>query len=442
MKFILLSFIFFFVWISDAWAQSTQETNGNVYNNNNSLNNSLNMGTSNEELLLDTTSLDLKETESEEEKLESIDKKNVKKAPTRSAEKAVMESPAAPTSVQPASTSSEFYGVSSAESADELKSVQSGAYQQATYEFSMSKQEATVQRQQRSPSYEQQVEMNDAVSYFENNAPNSFEYHYFTYLAGNYNVDLVDHLFQAEKLKPNNTDVHVQLAGYHMISRDTDSAVIYLNKLIDEGRITQSTLQYAEDILLSVPQNGVLITHGFDDSYGVWTKQLKDGVRSDVQLISLDFLQSGQFRALLKEDGFVLPQRTLIDVTYLKEFCELNPRKEIGISLTTPKEYFQPIQSKLYVTGLVFEYHNEEFNNFERNDALWNQTLKKYVVENASDEKSKQLSSNYLPMLLQLRKVYEQQNNTEKLKDVDAATDAVGIQCKKYEQVQKLKSSY
>lgn len=76
-----------------------------------------------------------------------------------------------------------------------------------------------------------------------------------------------------------------------------------------------------------------------------------------------------------------------------------------------------------------------------RNDELWNTTHKKHLVDNATDEKAKQLSSNYLPMLLQLRKVYVK-TDQEKLKQVDEASDKVSVQCKKYEQVQKLKNSY
>ena len=43
-----------------------------------------------------------------------------------------------------------------------------------------------------------------------------------------------------------------------------------LEKLKMAGKLTDNTLHYAEDVLLSVPENGVLITHGFDDSYGVY----------------------------------------------------------------------------------------------------------------------------------------------------------------------------
>ena len=284
--------------------------------------------------------------------------------------------------------------------------------------------------------------MDEAVGYFEVNSPNSFEFHYFKYVSGNYDISLIENLKTAETFRPNNADVQVQMAAYNMIKPDNDSAIAYIEKLKMAGKLTENTLCYAEDILLSVPENGVLITHGFDDYFGTWYNQIKTNMRKDVTIVSLDFLQSAHYRELLKEDGFKLPESTVIDVEFLESFCELNSSKSISISLTTPKEYFKPLQNNLFITGLVFEYHKGEFDNFHRNDKLWNSTLKKHLVVNATDEKSKQLSSNYLPMLLQLRKVYVKMDAKEKLKEVDDASDKVSVQCRKYEQVQKLKNLY
>lgn len=315
-------------------------------------------------------------------------------------------------------------------------------YQDANYGFTNSKNEASQQPMQRTPSVAQQQEMDKAVGYFATNAPNSFEYHYFAYTAGNHDVTRIENLRAAEEIMPENSDVHAQMAAYNIITRDADSAEMYIDKMLNSDRLNANTLLYAEDLLLSVPDNGVLITHGFDDTYSVYKKQQADGVREDVILISLDFLQSEFYRTLLKEDGFQFPEQEVIDVDFLKVFCELNASKSISISMTTPKEYFLPLQSNLYVTGLVFEYHQEVYNNFDRNEELWNTRLSKHLINDAQDEKSKQLSSNYLPMLLQLRKVYGQKEQKEKVKEIDKAIDKVSLQCRKYDQVQKLKSSY
>ena len=308
--------------------------------------------------------------------------------------------------------------------------------------FSSTNISSDTQRTSRSPSFQQQIQMDQAVNYFEVNAPGSFESHYFKYVAGNYNVDLYSDLKSAEGIRPGNADVHVQMAGYYMIEDDVDSALIYTGKLRESSRLADNVVAYSGDILRSVPEDGALITHGFDDSYGSFHAQNSSGIRPDVTLISLDFLQSDAYKANLKTKGYELPESEVIDVDYLAEFCVLNVDKKLSISLTTPKEYFQAIQDKLYVVGLVFEYHEESYDNFARNDYLWNNSMEKGVISNPIDEKGKQLSANYLPMLLHLRKVYEATGEKEKKKEVDEVSDQVGVQCRKYEQVQKVKASY
>ncbi len=330
----------------------------------------------------------------------------------------------------------ESYGASSVESSKSLK------MQSVSVEFSNSYSSSDLQRTSRSPSDLQQLQMDQAVNYFEVNAPGSFESHYFKYVAGNYNTDLYPDLKAAEQLRPQNSDVHVQMAGYFMIENDVDSALIYMNKLKESNRLTSDVVAYAGDILRSAPENGTLITHGFDDSYGSYYAQNSDGVRSDVTLVSLDFLQSDTYQEELEAKGFELPKSDVVDVDYLTEFCVLNVDKNLSISMTTPKEYFQAIQDKLYVAGLVFEYHEDDFNNFQRNDFLWNNSMKKTVITHPTDEKAKQLSANYLPMLLHLRRAYRATGDNEKLNEVDEVSDHIGVQCRKYEQVQKVKSSY
>ena len=64
------------------------------------------------------------------------------------------------------------------------------------------------------------------------------------------------------------------------------------------------------------------------------------------------------------------------------------------------------------------------------------------LLTKAIDEKGKQLSANYLPMLLQLRSVYSNQDLQNEVKMIDKAIDQVGAQCRKNDQVQKLKKAY
>jgi hypothetical protein len=320
---------------------------------------------------------------------------------------------------------------------------QSQKVSQSSVSFTLTKQQSSSQRTQRTPSAAQQTQMNQVVDDLEQNAPESFEFHYFKYVAGNYNVGLVDDLKKAESLRPQNSDVQIQLAAYNIIVNDPKNAKVYLEKLVKSTRLSQEVLDYAEDLLKSVPDNGTLITHGFDDTYACYYLQSVRKIRSDVRLISLDFLQSEKYRTDLKTAGYLFPEKEIIDISYLQEFCSINESKSLAISMTTPKEYLVPIQQNLFAVALVFEYHKElTYNNFFRNDYLWNEELTKTLIKKATTDKAKQLSANYLPMLLFLHKTYTESKEAEKLKEVDEAMDKVAVQCKKYDQVKKLKGSY
>jgi hypothetical protein len=320
---------------------------------------------------------------------------------------------------------------------------QSQKVSQSSVSFTLTKQQSSSQRTQRTPSAAQQTQMNKVVDDLEQNAPESFEFHYFKYVAGNYNVGLVDDLKKAESLRPQNSDVQIQLAAYNIIVNDPKNAKVYLEKLVKSTRLSQEVLDYAEDLLKSVPDNGTLITHGFDDTYACYYLQSVRKIRSDVRLISLDFLQSEKYRTDLKTAGYLFPEKEIIDISYLQEFCSINESKSLAISMTTPKEYLVPIQQNLFAVALVFEYHKElTYNNFFRNDYLWNEELTKTLIKKATTDKAKQLSANYLPMLLFLHKTYTESKEAEKLKEVDEAMDKVAVQCKKYDQVKKLKGSY
>ena len=314
--------------------------------------------------------------------------------------------------------------------------------QQVSGLFTTTRQQASTQRTQRTPNAEQQQQMNQYVELLSQAAPESFEFHYYTYISGNYNISLIDHLLKAEELRPDNSDVQIQLTAYDLIIQNNSEAKKHLKKLHSNGRITEIMTLYGKDVLRSVPKNGCLITHGFEDTYGVVYAQLFMNERTDVTIISLDFLQSEAYRNTLKNKGFSLPNATTIDVSYFTNFCALNGTKNLGISLTVPKEYLVPIQQSLYVAGLVMEYHPEGCTrNFERNEDLWNHELSAVIIKNGRD-KARSLSSNYLPMLLLLRKEYQTKGQQDQVKQIDAVLDLISVQCGKYEQVQSIKASY
>lgn len=307
-----------------------------------------------------------------------------------------------------------------------------------TTSFLKNKKLAATQITSRTPTMEQQAEMNTAIDFYKLNAPESFEYHYFTYAAGNYNLDLISHLEKAKELKPTNSDVIVQMAAYHTIISDTSASTKELSQLVQMGRIEADVLTYDNALLNSVSTNGVLLTHGFDDAFGSFYLQQNNNVRNDVKIVSLDLMQSKVYRDSLQKDGFQMPSSQVVDVQFFQDFCTQNQAKNLNLSLTFPKPYLQPQINQLEVQGLVYVFKDLSKNNVSENQQIWKKINQSKSFESVHTEKGKQLTANYLPMLFYLRDLYEKQNKKNEIPPIDKAIEKIGIQTNKLKQIQTI----
>ncbi len=299
----------------------------------------------------------------------------------------------------------------------------------------------THQRTSRSASPAHQSALDDNVEDLKKNYPESFEYHYFAYASTKYDTAAYYHLKAAEKLKPDNADLQINLLANSIITKNVQDQKMYANKLVQSGRISKDILSYDLDMLMSVPQSGVLITHCNEDTYGAIYQQKLNAFRPDVQIISLELMQSKVYRKIWSDKGFLLPAGEEIDTKYLQEFCRLNKNKDLFLSLTIPKEYLQAIKSNIYISGLTFQYSQTPIENVQTNIAIWEFDLTKTLITEAQSEKGRELLANYLPMLLVLRSYYEATDKS-KLTEIDDAINAVASASNKYQQIQKIKKSY
>lgn len=313
------------------------------------------------------------------------------------------------------------------------------------HQFSNVRQRAMQQNFSRTPALSDQQEMNRVVQYFEKNAPTSFEYHFYKYVAGNYDVRLIKHLNQAEKLKPNNSDVLVQKAAYGWIVSDSVLANTYLKKLVNISKLDQDALNYDLQLLKSLPTNSVLLTHGFDDGFGSFYWNSVRKTRSDIRILSLDLMQSKVYRDSLKNWGFEFPTDHVIDVNFFQAFCRLNADQQLFVSMTFPTPYLAAIQDHISVFGLTFAYEiNQDsphkINDVVRaNEVLWETQLSSNLKSTTFGEKGNQLLANYLPLLFLLREHYIQTGATMKLNDIEKMIDFVGIASNRYEKVKQLR---
>lgn len=288
----------------------------------------------------------------------------------------------------------------------------------------------------RSLSAAQQERLSFLMNKIMKKEPLSFRTELYRYLISRYDTRAFSHLLQAAVYEPEDKTILRELAIYYWITMDMDRLQLAFQQLRDHGILSDEYCLYGSDLLESVPLNGILLTHGFSDSFGCFYEQVTKGKRGDVFVISLDLLQSASYRDQLLKKGMRLPKLNSIDTQYVAEFVQLNSDREITSSLTIPAAYSKAIHQKKYITGLgVTMSSDPQFDNYFYNNYAWNEAFSKGVLE-MSTEQSIQLAGNYLPMLLELRRVELQLQGD--LTELDTVISSIAKKTGKLELVQLL----
>ena len=293
--------------------------------------------------------------------------------------------------------------VSPKPTAKKAKSRSMDAYKSS--QFSQSKQvletetkRARYQSNSRSPSIQSQQRMDDEVQLLKEVDDQSFDYHLYHYISGNYDVSRQSSLYEAAELDESNTSVHKLLVANSVVKGDVNEAKKYLNKLVSSGSLSQETIAYAEDVLKSSADNQILLTHGTNDSYGCFYNQyVVSNQFSSIVVISLDLMKSQSYRELLLKKGIKLPAREFIDVQYFKDFCDLNANRGISISMTYPIDYLRPIANRLIPYGLVFRTGKQVPLCASDLDDLWKNEFNKKNLNEFDSPESRNYSKNYVP---------------------------------------------
>lgn len=306
-------------------------------------------------------------------------------------------------------------------SAQDIVSPESSLIQQryvqasAAFQNTYSTSKKSTSRKSATP--EEIMEMNLKLESMRSANPTGFEYQLAEYQIGNYDVSKIGYLKEAERLNPTNKEVQIQLAAYYEIT-DGAEKLTYLKKLSDSKYFSDDLLNYAQLVLATMPKNGVLITHGTNDTYPLWMLQDINNYRSDVTIMSLDLMQSQAYRQRFAKKGFRLPTSSFVDTQFLKELVQLNTSIGLHISMTVPSPYLNSIRSFLEIEGLSFTTNRADFAT--KNQHIYQQLLKEleglYIPKTTL---GKNLQLNLTPMLLVIRNTAVITNDKRLLKKVE-----------------------
>ena len=290
--------------------------------------------------------------------------------------------------------------------------------------FSLVRQNSKSNKFQRTPLAAEQAEMDSKVKQLELISPNSWEYQLSYYASGNYNLDRSPALEKAYQMNPENLEVQKQYVSLKLMNGDTISTENALSLMSVNDVISLEVETYTSDVLTSCTMNSTLITHGFEDTYGALLNQFSHQQRMDVKILSLDFMQSPQYRKKLEGLGYVLPKSSKIDIGYLGQFCALNADKELFLSVTIPRNYLEPLSKKLFPVGLTFQYTDKAAEDLPiRQENLWFEQFNKYGL--TEDEQRSKFAMNYMPMLMYLEAKYVREGNDVLLQQIRESMDYI-----------------
>lgn len=204
------------------------------------------------------------------------------------------------------------------------------------------------------------------------------------------------------------------LALMDLIDRDRRS--LASAQVYEAGLIHSSTLNYNYNLLMSVSENGILITDAIHTSIPIWVLQDVMNVRKDVSIINLSLARKNEAYV-----SNILSEKNL-DMKIEELMAEQN-EIEIFYALTLPRKQLEAIESHLFVTGLASTNAREDFNHFK---ILQENIEEKFLMDYLSIDFNGEpktatgnvLSTNYIVPLLLLKEFYDNLNNGKRSDEI------------------------
>ncbi len=212
--------------------------------------------------------------------------------------------------------------------------------------------------------------------------PNSYEYYYLKN-KNEGNIHNIEYLQKAYEINPDHPELYSDFVGHYEFTGNAEKMKIFLQKWYDSKDIAPGLLNYNYNVLMSAQENAILFTNGDNDTYPVWMLQFIKGIRKDITILNASLIMADQeyLNMKLKAKGIKLDYSRLPEyrtpefVSALGVYISENyPQIPIYFAVTMWNYYTKPVQDKLYIIGLAYQYSEERIDNI----ALVRKNLENY----------------------------------------------------------------
>lgn len=290
---------------------------------------------------------------------------------------------------------------------------------------------------------DQQSELDKIVDEMSQYVPTSYEFNYAKYLNGNHDIRLFGFLAKAYEINPKATELFDQFVSYYELTGDAVRKTDWCKKLNESGEIPKEIMEFAYNLLVSLDENAVIITHGEMDSHSSFIWQTVKNHRKDVLILYMDLLEKPEYREKkFRELGINVTASPYTNkAAFVAEFLQKSSLKRPSyLATTVAPDLIRPIQSKLFLTGLAFKYSEKGFDNLPVIAENWEKKFRKEELAKkiAQGSVSAKINMNYVPGLLLLRDYLLSKGLNDKAKATEELALKIGSEGGKEQQVRTM----
>jgi hypothetical protein len=264
--------------------------------------------------------------------------------------------------------------------------------------------------------------------------PQSFEYNLCMWMNGGNDYDnLLPYLKKATELGPDRVELLSEIIVWGEVERDLNKRTAYSRKLYASDKSSPGLLYYNYNVIIGLKPNAIVLTNGDNDTYPIWQLQAQ-GIRTDITVLNVYLLKIDSYRdKIFKELGIAkwnMKEKGLdtsdpaiaerFNSKIIQHIAANSKQSPVYIALTCNEEFIKPIEDKLYLTGLVYEYSEKNIDNIavlkkniEQLYAL--DYIDKLFFKDISIYYTKQTQANYIVPMIKLYDHYKESGDTQKM---------------------------
>lgn len=241
--------------------------------------------------------------------------------------------------------------------------------------------------------------------------PNSFVSEYLSFKVHGWSSEGINYLRNAYNQDKTNIQALEDYLVFADLTREVRRELIS-TQVFEKGLIHSSTLNYNYNLLMSVSENGILVTDAIHTTIPLWVLQDVMGVRKDISILNLSLVRNNKsyVESILGEKNLNFRAEDLLSQTN---------DVEVFYALTIPRQRLQNIENRLFVVGLASTNGDKDFNHFE---ILRENIEEKFLIDYLSIDFNGEpktatgnvLSSNYIVPFLLLKEFYDKVDDAEK----------------------------